>query len=94
MQATSGVVLRERFDKAAYADRIHAPYPPRVPLVISRILHAKSQENRRQVHHCEGAAIYAEVAKEMRQIDGVSGVHIMAPLNEVAIPRVIERIRG
>jgi len=34
------------------------------------------------------------VAKEMRQIDGVSGVHIMAPLNDVAIQWVIERIRG
>jgi hypothetical protein len=34
------------------------------------------------------------VAKEMRQIDGVLSVHIMASLNEVAIPRVIERIRS
>jgi methylenetetrahydrofolate reductase (NADPH) len=42
----------------------------------------------------EGETICTELAKEMRQIDGVSGVHIMAPLNEAAIPRVIERIRN
>lgn len=40
----------------------------------------------------EGEAICIEIVKEMREIEGVSGVHIMAPLNEAAIPRVIERL--
>jgi hypothetical protein len=30
----------------------------------------------------------------MREIDGVAGAHIMAPLNEAAIPRVIQRVRA
>ncbi|HEY4115767.1 MAG TPA: methylenetetrahydrofolate reductase [Rhizomicrobium sp.] len=42
----------------------------------------------------EGEAICVDLLKEMRETDGVSGAHIMAPLNESAIPRVIERTRG
>jgi hypothetical protein len=30
----------------------------------------------------------------MREIDGVAGAHIMAPLNDAAIPRVISRFRA
>ena len=42
----------------------------------------------------EGEAICVDLLKEMREIDGVSGAHIMAPMNDAAIPRVIERVRA
>ena len=42
----------------------------------------------------EGEAICIDVLKEMREIPGLAGTHIMAPMNEVAIPRVIERLRA
>jgi methylenetetrahydrofolate reductase (NADPH) len=42
----------------------------------------------------EGEAICVDLLKEMQEIDGISGAHIMAPLNEAAIPRVIQRARG
>lgn len=42
----------------------------------------------------EGEDICVDLLKEMREIDGVAGAHIMAPLNEAAIPRVIARVRG
>jgi len=42
----------------------------------------------------EGEAICVDLLKEMREIDGLSGAHIMAPLNEAAIPRVIQRVRS
>jgi methylenetetrahydrofolate reductase (NADPH) len=42
----------------------------------------------------EGEAICADVLMEMREIPGLAGAHIMAPLNEAAIPRVIKRVRG
>jgi methylenetetrahydrofolate reductase (NADPH) len=41
----------------------------------------------------EGEAICVELLAEMREIAGVGGAHIMAPLNDAAIPRVIERAR-
>ncbi|HUO93332.1 MAG TPA: methylenetetrahydrofolate reductase [Rhizomicrobium sp.] len=41
----------------------------------------------------EGEAICVEVLKQMREIPGLAGAHIMAPLNDSAIPRVIERLR-
>ena len=41
----------------------------------------------------EGEAICVELLKQMREIPGLSGAHIMAPLNDAAIPRVIERVR-
>lgn len=41
----------------------------------------------------EGEAICTDLLAEMREIPGVSGAHIMAPLNDAAIPRVIERFR-
>ena len=41
----------------------------------------------------EGESICVELLKEMREIDGVAGAHIMAPLNDAAIPRVIQRVR-
>ncbi len=34
-----------------------------------------------------------ELLKEMKEIEGVHGAHIMAPLNEAAIPRVIAKMR-
>jgi len=42
----------------------------------------------------EGESICVELLKEMQEIDGVAGAHIMAPLNDAAIPRVIQRVRG
>jgi methylenetetrahydrofolate reductase (NADPH) len=42
----------------------------------------------------EGEAICADVLMEMREIPGLAGAHIMAPLNDAAIPRVIKRVRG
>ncbi|MGD0492047.1 MAG: methylenetetrahydrofolate reductase [Steroidobacteraceae bacterium] len=41
----------------------------------------------------EGRALCVELLKEYAEIPGVSGAHIMAPLNEQAIPAVIEAIR-
>jgi methylenetetrahydrofolate reductase (NADPH) len=38
----------------------------------------------------EGVKICAELAAEFAQIRGVNGVHIMAPRNDEAVPRVIE----
>ena len=42
----------------------------------------------------EGEAICGELLAEMREIPGVGGAHIMAPLNDAAIPRVIAKARG
>jgi methylenetetrahydrofolate reductase (NADPH) len=42
----------------------------------------------------EGEAIAVELIKEMKEIEGVHGVHLMAPLNEAAIPRVIAKLRA
>lgn len=42
----------------------------------------------------EGEAICAEMLMEMREIKGLSGAHIMAPMNDAAIARVIKRVRG
>jgi methylenetetrahydrofolate reductase (NADPH) len=42
----------------------------------------------------EGEAICADLLKEMMEIPGLAGAHIMAPLNDAAIPRVIKRVRG
>lgn len=41
----------------------------------------------------EGRRICVEVMREFREIPGVSGVHIMAPLNEAAVPEVIAEFR-
>ena len=41
----------------------------------------------------EGQAICADLAVALSEIEGVAGVHIMAPLNERAIPNVIESVR-
>ncbi len=41
----------------------------------------------------EGRAICVDLLKEYAEIPGVSGAHIMAPLNEHAIPQVIESLR-
>lgn len=42
----------------------------------------------------EGRAICIDLAKELREIPGVGGVHVMAPLNEGSLPAVLEAIRG
>lgn len=41
----------------------------------------------------EGVAIALELIREYAEIDGVAGVHIMAPLNEKAAPGLIEAAR-
>jgi methylenetetrahydrofolate reductase (NADPH) len=41
----------------------------------------------------EGEAICVELLNEMKEIKGVAGAHIMAPLNEPAIPRVMAKMR-
>ncbi len=41
----------------------------------------------------EGRAIALELIREYAQIDGVAGVHVMAPLNEKAVPGLIEEAR-
>jgi methylenetetrahydrofolate reductase (NADPH) len=42
----------------------------------------------------EGEAICIDLIRELREIEGVAGVHVMAPHNDAAIPRVIARVRG
>jgi methylenetetrahydrofolate reductase (NADPH) len=42
----------------------------------------------------EGEAIALELIRDYASIDGVAGVHIMAPLNEKAVPRLMEAARG
>jgi methylenetetrahydrofolate reductase (NADPH) len=42
----------------------------------------------------EGRKIALELIREYAQIEGVAGVHIMAPLNEKAVPGLIEEARG
>ena len=41
----------------------------------------------------EGAAICVELIAELAEIPGVAGAHIMAPLNEKAVPGVMEAAR-
>ena len=41
----------------------------------------------------EGSAMCVDLLKEYAEIPGVSGAHLMAPLNERAIPAVIEAVR-
>lgn len=41
----------------------------------------------------EGEAICIDLVDEMREIPGVAGAHVMAPLNDAAIPRVLARLR-
>jgi methylenetetrahydrofolate reductase (NADPH) len=42
----------------------------------------------------EGRAICVDLLREYAEIPGVSGAHIMAPLNEHAIPKVLETLRS
>jgi methylenetetrahydrofolate reductase (NADPH) len=41
----------------------------------------------------EGRAIAVELIRELAGIDGVGGAHIMAPLNEKAVPGLLEEVR-
>ena len=41
----------------------------------------------------EGTAIAIELIRELAEIEGVAGVHVMAPLNEKAVPALIETAR-
>ncbi len=42
----------------------------------------------------EGAAIALELIREIAEIDGVRGAHIMAPLNEKAVSGLVEKARA
>jgi methylenetetrahydrofolate reductase (NADPH) len=42
----------------------------------------------------EGRAIALELIRDYATIEGVAGVHIMAPLNEKAVPALIEEARN
>lgn len=42
----------------------------------------------------EGQRICVELMHALRKVHGVAGVHLMAPLNEAAIPAVIREFRG
>ena len=42
----------------------------------------------------EGRAICIDLLRQYAEIPGVGGAHIMAPLNETAIPKVIEELRA
>ena len=42
----------------------------------------------------EGQRICVELMQQMQQIPGVAGVHLMAPLNEGALPKVIRQFRA
>jgi methylenetetrahydrofolate reductase (NADPH) len=39
----------------------------------------------------EGVAICVELLQQLAEIPGIAGAHLMAPLNEAAVPTVIER---
>jgi methylenetetrahydrofolate reductase (NADPH) len=41
----------------------------------------------------EGTAIALELMQQLAEIEGVAGVHVMAPLNEKAVPGLIEAAR-
>jgi methylenetetrahydrofolate reductase (NADPH) len=42
----------------------------------------------------EGRRICVELMQQMQQIPGVAGVHLMAPLNSVAVPQAISEFRA
>jgi methylenetetrahydrofolate reductase (NADPH) len=54
--------------------------------IIERLESAEDQRT-------EGLAIAIELIRELADIDGVGGVHIMAPLNEKAVPKLLEEAR-
>jgi methylenetetrahydrofolate reductase (NADPH) len=59
-----------------------------IPSTIIGRLEAASDQR------AEGRAIAVELIRELAGIDGVGGVHIMAPLNEKAVPKLIEEARA
>jgi methylenetetrahydrofolate reductase (NADPH) len=42
----------------------------------------------------EGQSICMDILRQLADMPGVSGAHIMAPLNEASIPEVIREFRG
>jgi methylenetetrahydrofolate reductase (NADPH) len=42
----------------------------------------------------EGRRICVELMQQLKQVRGVAGVHVMAPLNEAALPAVLEEFRA
>ena len=60
---------------------VHIPDP-----VVDRL--AKTRKNRKRA---EGIQICVGSIEEVRQIEGVHGVHIMAYRQEEAVPEIVER---
>jgi methylenetetrahydrofolate reductase (NADPH) len=56
------------------------------PAIIDRLEAASDQR-------AEGRQIALELIRELAGIDGVNGVHVMAPLNEKAVPALLEQAR-
>ena len=54
--------------------------------MIERLEHASDPQ-------AEGRALCVDLLKEYAEMPGVSGAHLMAPLNERAISAVIEAFR-
>ena len=42
----------------------------------------------------EGTRICADIIRELSDVPGVAGVHIMAPGNDAAVPDIIETARA
>jgi len=42
----------------------------------------------------EGARICADIIRELSNVVGVAGVHIMAPGNDAAVPGLIKAVRA
>src|SRR5665213_431366 len=59
-----------------------------IPEPLIRRLEAASDQK------LEGRRICLELMRELQSIRGVAGVHLMAPLNEAALPGVIEEFRS
>jgi methylenetetrahydrofolate reductase (NADPH) len=57
------------------------------PAIIERLEAATDQR-------MEGRAIALELIRDFTTIEGIAGVHIMAPLNEKAVPGLIEEARA
>jgi methylenetetrahydrofolate reductase (NADPH) len=51
--------------------------------IIARMKEKKSKE--------EGIQICLDIIEQVRQIDGIAGVHIMAIAWEEAVPEIVER---
>ena len=80
--------LNDNFARAGLRDAEEAIDPWKgLVWIVARLENASDPK-------AEGETICVDVIREVREIEGIAGVHIMAPLNHAAIPRVIARARG